>query len=115
MPTEIHHRLNGGISLTTIKRWCQTIRQSDSIQLLLGTRASPQIVRALKRISRKAKTVCTQNRRYQLENLKGSSVFLCNKCETNIKDRFRAQILEKDNHKSSFSDDLKIKRKQFVN
>ena len=111
MPTEIHRHLEGGISLVTIKRWCQIIRQSDSIQLILGTRASLRIAKALKRISRKAKTGCAQNRRYQFENLRGSSVFLRNKCQTNIKDRFMAQILEKDNHKSSFSDDLKIKRK----
>ena len=32
--TEIHRALNGGISLATIKRWCQMIRQSGSIQLL---------------------------------------------------------------------------------
>ena len=38
--TEIHHDLNGRISLATIKRWWQMIRQSGSIQLL-GTRGAP--------------------------------------------------------------------------
>ena len=29
--TEIHRHLNSGISLATIKNWCQMIRQSGSI------------------------------------------------------------------------------------
>ena len=33
-PTEIHHDLNGGIGLRTIKGWCQMIRQFGSIALL---------------------------------------------------------------------------------
>ena len=32
-PTEIHCNLNSGISLRTIKRWCQMICQSSSIAL----------------------------------------------------------------------------------
>ena len=55
-PTEIYRHLNRRISLATIKRWCQMVRQSDSIHLL-GTHAAPRIVRALKRISKKLKTV----------------------------------------------------------
>ena len=54
-PTEIHRHFNGGISLSTIKSWCQTIRQSYSIHLL-GTRAAPWTVRALKRIYKKLTT-----------------------------------------------------------
>ena len=42
-PTEIHRHLNGGVSLAMIKRLCQTIRQSDFIQLL-DVRAAAQIV-----------------------------------------------------------------------
>ena len=73
--TEIHRHLNGRISLPTIKRWCQIIRQSDSIQLL-GTRAGPQIVRTLKRIYKKSKTVCVGNK-VSARKLSGvSSVFL---------------------------------------
>ena len=34
--TETHHHLNGGISLATIKSWCQMIRQSASIGTLAG-------------------------------------------------------------------------------
>ena len=62
-PTEVHCYLNGGIGLATIKKWCQMIRHSDSIQLL-GTRTAPRIGRALKRMYKKLKTVCAENRRY---------------------------------------------------
>ena len=51
----------GGISLTTIKSWCQMNRQSASIQLL-GARAGPRIVRILKRIYKQLKTVYIENR-----------------------------------------------------
>ena len=67
-PTEIYRYLNGGISLATIKSWCQMIRLSGSIQLL-GTRTDTRIAKALKRIYKKLKTVYTENRRYQLESL----------------------------------------------
>ena len=74
-PTEIHHHLNGGINLTTIKSWCQMICQSGSFQLV-GTRAAPQMIRALKRIYKNLKIICAENRRDKLENFQGSSVFL---------------------------------------
>ena len=74
-PTEVHRHFNDGISLLTTKSWCQMIRHSDSIQLL-ATRTTPRRVRALKTIYKKLKTVCTENRRYQLENFRGGSVFL---------------------------------------
>ena len=32
-PTKIYHDLNGGLGLTTIKRWCQMIRRTGSIEL----------------------------------------------------------------------------------
>ena len=67
--------LNNGISLATIKIWCQVIRQSGSIQLL-GTHDGPQIVKVLKRIYKKLKIICTENRRYQFENFRENSVFL---------------------------------------
>ena len=87
--TKIHRHLNGRINLATIKSWCQMIRQSGSVQLL-GTHVVPQIVRALKRISKKLKSVCAENRRYQLESFQSS---FCKRCQTNIKNRFMAQIL----------------------
>ena len=65
-PTEIHRHLNGEISLTTIKRWCQMICQSDCIHLL-GTHGDSRIVTALKRIDKRLKIVCMENRKYQLE------------------------------------------------
>ena len=93
IPTKIHRHLNGAISLTTIKIWCQMIRQSDSIHLL-DTCVVQRIIRALKRIYKKLKTVCTEHRRYHLENFRGS---FCNKCRTSIENRFRVQTLSKDN------------------
>ena len=36
--TKIHRHLNGGIGLTTIKRWRQMIRHSGSIQIVKFTR-----------------------------------------------------------------------------
>ena len=32
-PTKIYHDLSGAIGLRTIKRWCQTIRQTGTISL----------------------------------------------------------------------------------
>ena len=66
-PTETHRHLNTGISLATINKWYQMIRQSGSVQLL-STCADPRIVRALKRIYKELKIVCTENRTSQLEN-----------------------------------------------
>ena len=83
-PTEIHRRLNGRISLASIKRWYQTIRQSDSIRLL-DTSAAVSIVRVLKSTYKELKTVCTENRRCQLEHFRESSVLLRNKCQKNVK------------------------------
>ena len=90
-PTEIHRHLNGDISLVAVKRWCQMIRQFDSTHLL-GTCVTSWIVRALKRIHKKLKIICAENRRYQLENFRGS---FCNKCHTKIRTRFRPQLLER--------------------
>ena len=72
--TEMHHDLNSGISLASIKRWCQMIHQFSSIQLL-GTRGGPQIVRTIKKIFEKLRIVCIENRRYQFEDFRGNSVF----------------------------------------
>ena len=112
--TETHCHLNGGISLSKIKGWCQMIHRSGSIHLL-GTRADPRIVGALERISRNLKTVYAENRKYQLENFRESSGFLCNKYQMNIKNRFRVQTLYEMVIEPSLSDDQKIKRKQFAN
>ena len=42
--TKICHDLNGGISLVTVKRWCQMIRRTGSIEQP-GTHGGPRIVR----------------------------------------------------------------------
>ena len=81
-PTEIHLHLNDGIILETIKSWYEMTRQSAT----RNTCYSTDSLRTLKRISKKLKIVCTEDRRYQLESFRGSSGFLRNKCQTNIKD-----------------------------
>ena len=43
-PTKICRDLNGGISLAAVKRWCQMIRRTGSIELS-GTHGGPRIVR----------------------------------------------------------------------
>ena len=87
------------------------IRQSGSLQLL-DTCATSRIVRTLKRIHKKLKSVCTENNRYQLENFRGS---FCNKCQTNIKNRFKTQILYEKIIEPSLSIHQKIKQEQFTN
>ena len=111
LSTEIHHHLNDRISLATSKSWCQMIHYFGSIRLL-SARPALWIVRTLKRIYKKSEIVYIENRRYHLENAR---VSFCNKCQTNIKNRFRTQTLSKDDRKLSLSDDQKIKRKQFTN
>ena len=104
--TEIRCPLNSEISLATNKSWCQMICQSGSIQLL-GARAAPQMIRALKKIYKKLKIACAESRKDQLENLQGSSIFL-QQIDLGLK-------LYKKTIESPFSDGQRIKRKQFPN
>ncbi|CAF1341402.1 unnamed protein product [Adineta ricciae] len=60
-PTEIYHDLNGGVGLTTIKRWCRMIRQCGSIQLL-GTRGDSRTIRTEQNI-RKVKNRLRRTKR----------------------------------------------------
>ena len=110
-PTEIYRHLNGGISLATIKRWYQMIRQSVSIRLL-GIRAPPRIVKTLKRIDKKLKTTCAENRRYQVRKLSrgGSATSIRRRLKIDLEFKPYKKIIE-----PSLSNDQKIKRKQFAN
>ena len=76
------------------------IRQSATGYMCYSTNSQD----TKERIYKKFKTVWTENRCYQLENFPSS---LCNKCQTNIKNRFRVQILLKKRKiiGSSLSDD----------
>ena len=47
--TKICRDLNGGISLVAVKRWCQMIRRTGSIELS-GTHGGPRIVRTKENI-----------------------------------------------------------------
>ncbi|CAF1141248.1 unnamed protein product [Adineta ricciae] len=60
-PTEIHRDLNGGIVLTTIKRWCQMIRRCGSVYRP-DTRGGPRIVRTKENI-RKVKSSLRQTKK----------------------------------------------------
>ena len=61
--TEIHRHLNDGISLETIKRWCQMSSQTDSFQrrgMLVGPRifgTIQNIRKVKKRLYRKQKVL----------------------------------------------------------
>ena len=50
-PTKISRDLNGGISLATVKRWCQMIRRTGSIELP-GTHCGPRIIRTKENIQK---------------------------------------------------------------
>jgi transposase len=71
-PTEIYRDLNIGISLATIKRWCQMIRQSGSIQLRTPpgcprlARTKQNIQKGKKRLRRK-KRISTRKLSMELD------------------------------------------------
>jgi hypothetical protein len=50
-PTKIYHDLNGGLGLTTIKRWCQMIRRTSSIEPS-SPPGGPRIIRTKKNIQK---------------------------------------------------------------
>ena len=85
--TEIHRDLNSGISLATIKRWYQMIRQCGSTQLL-GTHAGPRIVTNKENIQ-KVKNRLRRKQKVSARKLRRE----LSKCQMNIKNRFRVQIL----------------------
>ena len=91
IPTKIHRDLNGGISLRTIKRWCQMIRQSSSIKLssppggqrFERTKGNIQNVKhRLRRKKRVAARKLSLERRYFRE-----------KCSANNQKRYRVTSL----------------------
>jgi transposase len=49
-PTKICRDLNGGVSLATIKRWCQMIRRTGTIELS-GIHSGPRLVRTKQNIT----------------------------------------------------------------
>ena len=88
-PTKISRDLNGGISLVTVKRWCQMIRLTGSIELS-DTHGGPRIVRTKENIL-KMKNRLRRKTGVFARKLSMERRYFCNKCQTNIKSRFRTE------------------------
>ena len=85
--TKISRHLNGGISLVTVKRWCQMIRRSGSIELF-DTHAGPHIVTTKENIRKVSRKTGVSARKLSMERR-----CFCNKSQVNIKSRFRIEAL----------------------
>jgi transposase len=111
-PTKICRDLNGGISLATVKRWCQMIRRTGSIELP-GTHGGPRIVRTKENIQkvksrvRRKKGVSARKLSVEL-GISATSVRRILKIDLGLKPY--KKVIE-----PSLSDDQKIKRKKFAN
>ncbi|CAF1628032.1 unnamed protein product [Rotaria magnacalcarata] len=111
-PTKISHDLNGGISLATVKRWCQMIRRTRSIELP-GTHGGPRIIRTKENILkvknrlRRKKRVSARKLSMEL-GISATSIRRILKIDLGLKPY--KKIIE-----PSLSDDQKIKRKKVAN
>ena len=111
-PTKICGDLNGGISLVTVKRWCQMIRRTGSIKLS-GTHGGQRIVRTkenilkVKNLFRRKTGVSVRKLSMEL-GISATSVRRILKVDLGLKP-YKKVI------KPSLSDDQKIKRKKFAN
>ncbi|CAM4845627.1 unnamed protein product [Rotaria magnacalcarata] len=110
-PTKISRDLNGGIILATVKRWCQTIRRTGSIELP-GTHGDPRIIRTkenilkVKKRLRRKKGVSARTLSMEL-GISATSVRRILKIYLGLKPY--KKVIE-----PSLSDDQKIKRKKFA-
>ena len=91
LPQKICRDLNGGISLVTVKGWCQMIRRTGSIELS-GTHDGPRIVRTKENIL-KMKNRLRRKTGVSARKLSMERRYFCNKCQANIKNRFRIEAL----------------------
>lgn len=111
-PTRIYHDLNGTLGLSTIKRWCQMICRTGSIELSKSSGA-PRLIRTKENIQK------VKNR---LRRKKGVSAARLS-MELGISETSVRRILKDDLGLKSYkiiiesflSDDQKIKRKRFAN
>ena len=92
-PTKICRDLNGGISLVTVKRWCQMICRTGSIELS-GIHGGSRIVRTKENIL-KVKNRLRRKTGVSARTLSMERRYFCNKCQANIKSRFRTEALLK--------------------
>ena len=110
--TKICRDLNGGISLVTVKRRCQMIRRTGSIELA-GTHGGPRIVRT------KENMLKVKNRlRRKTEVSAGKLSMELGIFATSVRRILKVDLgLEpyKKGIEPSLFDDQKIKRKKFVN
>ena len=111
-PTKICRDLNGGISLVTVKRWCQMIRRTGSIELS-GTHGDPRIVRTKENIlkvkNRLRRKTGVSARKLSME-LGISTTSVRRTLKVGLGLRPYKKIIE-----PSLFDDQKIKRKKFAN
>ena len=73
-PTQIYHDLNGTLGLSTIKRWCQMICRTGSIDLSKSSGA-PRLIRTKENIQ-KVKNRLRRKKEYQLLDYQWSLVSL---------------------------------------
>jgi len=112
IPTKIFRDLNGGIGSRTIKRWCQMIRQSGSIELS-SPPGRPRLVRTKENIQkikhrlRRKKRVSARKISMELD-ISYTSVRRIIKNDLGL--RPYKKVIE-----PALSDDQKIKRKKFAN
>ena len=90
-PTKISRDLNDGISLVTVKRWCQMIHRTGSIELS-DTHGGPRIVRSKENIL-KVKNHLRRKTGVSAGKLSMERRYFCNKCQANIKSRFRTEAV----------------------
>ena len=83
--------LNGGISLVTVRRWSQMIHRTGSTELS-GTHGGPRIVRTKENILKMKNRLCRKTRA-SARKLSMERRYFCNKCQANIKSRFRTEAL----------------------
>ncbi|CAF0883256.1 unnamed protein product [Rotaria sordida] len=76
-PTKIYHDLNGDLGLTTIKRWCQMIRRTGSIQLSSppGGPLWDELVNTIDWDKVKSKTTLIQQLKSSVKKIRESVVF----------------------------------------
>ena len=112
VPTKIYRDSNGGISLVTVKRWCQMIRRIGSIELF-GIHGGQSIVRTkenipkVKNCLRRKTGVSARNLSMEL-GISATSVRRLLKVDLGLKPY--KKVIE-----PLLSDDQKIKRKKFAN
>ena len=112
-PTKICRDLNGGIILAAVKRWCQMIRRTGSIELS-GTHGGPHIVRTKENIL-KVNNCLRRKIGVSARKLSMELGISATSARRILKIDLRLKPYKKVTEPPSLSDDQKIKRKKFAN